>query len=91
MLPIGGLKEKILAAHRGQIKTVIIPKDNEKDLCDIPKKILNNLTVKAVDHMDEVLEISLMKDPEHRVVSHIIDDSEKFNRGNSTASGITAH
>lgn len=55
VLAIGGLKEKILAAHRGGIKTVIIPKDNEKDLVDIPKDVLKSLKIIAVDHVDQVL------------------------------------
>jgi ATP-dependent Lon protease len=55
VLPIGGLKEKILAAHRGGIKKVIIPKENEKDLRDIPKPIKKQIDIVTVDHMDEVL------------------------------------
>ena len=55
VLPIGGLKEKLLAAHRGQIGAVIIPKDNEKDLTEIPKNILGAMKVILVEHMDEVL------------------------------------
>jgi ATP-dependent Lon protease len=52
---IGGLKEKIMAAHRGGIKTIICPKENEKDLKDIPKEILKDLKVILVDHVDQVL------------------------------------
>jgi ATP-dependent Lon protease len=59
VLPIGGLKEKILAAHRGGIKTVIIPRDNVKDLRDIPKRVLKSTRVVAVGHMDEVLRVAL--------------------------------
>ncbi|MCB9025716.1 MAG: endopeptidase La [Bdellovibrionaceae bacterium] len=55
VLGIGGLKEKILAAHRGGIKTVIVPKENEKDLKDIPKEVLKELKVILVDHVDQVL------------------------------------
>jgi ATP-dependent Lon protease len=55
VLPIGGLKEKILAAHRGGIKTIICPKENEKDLSDIPKEVLKDLKVILVDHVDQVL------------------------------------
>lgn len=55
VLPIGGLKEKVLAAHRGGIKIVICPKENEKDLKDIPKEILKDLKVILVDHVDQVL------------------------------------
>ena len=60
VLPIGGLKEKILAAHRGQIVTVIIPKENEKDLKEIPAQVLKNLTLEMVEHMDEVLKCALV-------------------------------
>jgi len=59
VLPIGGLKEKILAAHRADIFTVIIPAENEKDLKDIPKRVLKAMTVHPVKHMDEVLKIAL--------------------------------
>jgi ATP-dependent Lon protease len=59
VLPIGGLKEKILAAHRADVFTVIIPKENEKDLKDIPKRILNAMTIHAVEAVDEVLKIAL--------------------------------
>ncbi len=55
VLPIGGLKEKILAAHRGGIKKVIVPKENEKDLKDIPASVSKQLEVVLVEHMDEVL------------------------------------
>jgi len=59
VLPIGGLKEKILAAHRAGITTVLFPEDNVKDLKDIPEAVLAELTVKPVKHMDEVLRIAL--------------------------------
>lgn len=55
VLPIGGLKEKILAAHRGGIRKIILPKENEKDLIDLPKNILKDLSIVAVEHMDHVL------------------------------------
>jgi len=60
VLPIGGLKEKILAAHRGGIKKVLIPKENEKDLRDIPKVISKQLKIILVEHMDEVLSHALI-------------------------------
>lgn len=63
VLPIGGLKEKLLAAHRGGIKTVLIPKDNERDLQDIPDNVIADLDVKAVQWIDEVLHIALENDP----------------------------
>ncbi len=63
VLPIGGLKEKLLAAHRAGITTVIIPHENEKDLAEIPKNILSKLDVKPVRWIDEVLEIALVEMP----------------------------
>jgi ATP-dependent Lon protease len=64
VLAIGGLKEKLLAAHRGGIQTVLIPEDNRKDLKDIPKVILDALTVHPVQWIDQVLEIALARQPE---------------------------
>jgi ATP-dependent Lon protease len=55
VLPIGGLKEKLIAAHRAGLKKVIIPKENEKDLEDVPKQILKELSIVGVEHMDPVL------------------------------------
>lgn len=63
VLPIGGLKEKLLAAHRGDIKTVIIPAENEKDLAEIPDEVMDNIVVKPVRWIDEVLEIALVDSP----------------------------
>ena len=69
VLPIGGLKEKILAAHRGNIKTVIIPKDNEKDLAEVPQNVQHALEIVFVDHIDEVLDLAFVKeDPMKNVV-----------------------
>ena len=62
VLPIGGLKEKILAAHRGNIKMVLIPKDNEKDIAEVPQNVQKAVKIVFVDHIDEVLEIALLKD-----------------------------
>jgi ATP-dependent Lon protease len=62
VLPIGGLKEKFFAAHRGGVKTVIIPKENGKDLRDIPKNILQGITVVEVTHMDQVLRLAILAD-----------------------------
>ena len=65
VLPIGGLKEKLIAAQRGKVKMVIIPKDNEKDLKDIPAKVLKSLEIFPVDSMDDVLRQALvLTDPE---------------------------
>ena len=64
VLPIGGLKEKLLAAHRGGITVVLIPADNEKDLADIPENVKKGLAIKPVKWIDEVLEIALESLPE---------------------------
>lgn len=64
ILPIGGLKEKLLAAHRGRIKTVLIPEENEKDLVDIPKKIRDDLDIRPVRWVDQVLEAALERLPD---------------------------
>jgi ATP-dependent Lon protease len=64
VLPIGGLKEKLLAAHRGGMKVVLIPEENEKDLVDIPKAILKKLEIHPVSTIDQVLEFALTSMPE---------------------------
>jgi ATP-dependent Lon protease len=64
VLPIGGLKEKLLAAHRGGMRTVVIPEENEKDLVEIPKNIKGKLDIRVVKWIDEVLEIALLRMPE---------------------------
>jgi len=62
VLPIGGLKEKLLAAHRAGINRVVIPEDNKKDLIEIPKNILGNIKIDTVKTVDEVLKIALTKE-----------------------------
>jgi ATP-dependent Lon protease len=62
VMPIGGLKEKLLAAHRNQIRTVLIPRENEKDLKDVPEPVRAALRVVLVGHMDEVLQEALVLD-----------------------------
>ena len=64
VLPIGGLKEKLLAAHRGGIKTVLIPEENVKDLPEIPDNIKNRLEIHPVKWIDQVLELALERKPE---------------------------
>ncbi|MFO7716103.1 MAG: endopeptidase La [Desulfosarcina sp.] len=70
VLPIGGLKEKMLAAHRGGIRKVIIPKENEKDLKDIPKVVTRQMKVVTVEHMDEVLVHALVLGRGERLFSN---------------------
>src|SRR3982074_96689 len=78
VLPIGGVKEKLLAAHRMGLRTVLLPKDNEKDLADIPQEILAALTVHFVETMDEVLQVALERaivPIEHSAVAPVAADS----------------
>ncbi|HOC59298.1 MAG TPA: endopeptidase La [Smithellaceae bacterium] len=74
VLPIGGLKEKILAAHRGNIRMVIIPKDNEKDLADVPLNVQNALKIVFVEYIDQVLDIALVQDEEKSGKTEIVDE-----------------
>ena len=79
VLPIGGLKEKLLAAHRAGIKEVLIPKDNKKDLADVPKKVKEDIKITTVETADEVLKIALTKDlkPAEWVEVDTISDNKK--------------
>jgi ATP-dependent Lon protease len=83
VLPIGGLKEKLLAAHRGGITTVVIPHQNEKDLVEIPKNIKDKLTILPVRWIDEVLEIALQRMP----VPAAQGQAEEDAKAQSTESG----
>ena len=87
VLPIGGLKEKLLAAHRGGIKTVLIPDENEKDLVDIPKVILRKLDVHPVSNIDEVLELALTKMP--KPLPAAIES--KKDASSDAGDGVTTH
>ena len=92
VLGIGGLKEKLLAAHRGGITTVIIPKDNEKDLVEIPDNIKQNLTIKPVRWIDEVLEIALQYQPVPRQpISIDLTDVPKIESTKKNSPRVTAH
>lgn len=71
VLPIGGLKEKLLAALRGGIKTVVIPKENEKDLADIPRNVTSGLTIVPVRWIDEVLDLALVEPLVPAAASHM--------------------
>jgi len=75
VLPVGGLKEKLLAAHRGGIRTVIIPDENERDLKEIPDNIKQDLDIRPVRWMDEVLDIALERMP--KPVDRSADDPEE--------------
>ncbi len=76
VLAIGGVKEKLLAAHRMGLRTVVLPKDNEKDLAEIPQEILSSLTIHFVETMDEVLQIALERPTvplEHTAVAPVAE------------------
>ncbi len=85
VLPIGGLKEKLLAAHRGGIKTVIIPHENERDLVDIPKNIKQNLEIKPVRWIDEVLAIALISMPAPKTVPGKKEEIENKAKGSGVS------
>lgn len=76
-LEIGGVKEKVIAAHRAGIKTIILPKDNKKDLEDVPKEVLKDLEFKFVSHLDEVLEIALVKPLKVKAKVPVVSEEEK--------------
>ena len=73
MLPIGGLKEKLLAAQRGGLTTVLIPKDNEKDLADIPDNVKSCLNIIPVAMVDEALSAALAREPIPLAMSGMAD------------------
>ena len=98
VLPIGGLKEKLLAAHRGGIKTVIIPDENERDLVEIPDNIKKHLTIKPVRWIDQVLEIALTRMPQPRasgeeeaVASNVKPKTATRKRAAKKGGGVTQH
>ncbi len=80
VLPIGGLKEKLLAARRGGIQIVMIPEENRKDLKEIPEKILKDLDIKPVRWIEEVLEIALQSSPEPLTEEELKEDEESMNK-----------
>ncbi len=84
VLPIGGLKEKLLAAHRGGIRLVLIPKDNEKDLAEVPETVKKGLDIRPVKWIDEVLTLALERMPEP--VADVADEDEGENATNPVAS-----
>jgi ATP-dependent Lon protease len=93
VLPIGGLKEKLLAAHRGGIKTVIIPIDNEKDLAEIPENVKNGLEIIPVKTVDEVLKQALVS-PLTAIEWDEADDlnhSSLSSSGDDDGSGVITH
>jgi len=86
VLPIGGLKEKLLAAHRGGIKKVLIPQDNAKDLHEIPENVREGLDIHCVKWVDQVLELALTKMP----VALVDDDASSIEKGQDDSAGVSA-
>lgn len=92
VLPIGGLKEKLLAAHRGGITTAIIPEENEKDLTEIPKNIKDKLTIIPVRWIDQVLEVALAHRPTPLSIKDQESPAEAKNKSKpKKSSGVRAH
>lgn len=100
VLPVGGVREKVLAAHRAGLKVVILPKRNMKDLVDIPKRARSEIKILPVEHMDEVLEIALLavppkskavrtrRKPDAETESSASEQPENKGKKSSTASGV---
>ena len=91
VLPIGGLKEKLLAAHRGGITTALIPHDNEKDLADIPKNIKDKLRIIPVRWMDEVLQLALQRVPAPKAAPPPAAAGEPAKKGEAPTGEVRAH
>jgi len=97
VLPIGGLKEKLLAALRGGMSQVIIPEENAKDLADIPETVKNALDITPVSMLDEVLKIALVREPEaiswdkDDVVAHDLSREKSGEAGENKSTGLLAH
>ncbi|GAA6212223.1 endopeptidase La [Hyphomicrobiales bacterium 4NK60-0047b] len=91
VLPIGGLKEKLLAALRGGIKRVIIPEENAKDLADIPDNVKNGLEIIPVSRMEEVIELALVKKPKPIIWDEEAEDAAALKKKEEAASNLTAH
>jgi len=91
VLPIGGLKEKLLAAHRGGITHVIIPKENERDLEEIPANIIKDIEIHPVQWIDEVLEIALIQRPIPLVSDISISDKAEKKQQQNTSNEVNAH
>jgi ATP-dependent Lon protease len=92
VLPIGGLKEKMLAALRAGIKTVIIPEENVKDLAEIPDKLKNQLEIMPVSRVDEVLKIAFTRTPQPIVWEEEGGDtSQVVPNKDDAGTGLTAH
>ena len=96
VLPIGGLKEKLLAAHQSGIATVVIPEENRKDLIEIPDNILSKLDVRPVRWIDQVLEVALQvrpapKSPDPAPAEAVVAAAETTGKGGGGLEGVRAH
>ncbi|TCS42584.1 endopeptidase La [Reinekea marinisedimentorum] len=91
VLPIGGLKEKLLAAHRGGIKTVIIPEENVRDLKEIPDNIKEALDIRSVSWIDEVLDIALESKPKGLTDEEVASEISKQKSKNNPESSVSTH
>ncbi len=93
VLPIGGLKEKLLAAHRGGIGIVVIPHENRRDLAEIPKNIINSLDIRPAKWIDEVLQIALVQSPESLQTTSVTVDAGNHETSTDTSqdNSLTTH
>ena len=91
MLPIGGLKEKLLAAHRGGISIVLIPEENRKDLAEIPKNVKDKLDIRPVRWIDEVLQVALKHQPTPIEEADSKVSARKTAKGKPRQKPLTAH
>ncbi|MEW6269981.1 MAG: endopeptidase La [Thermodesulfobacteriota bacterium] len=91
VLPIGGLKEKVLAAHRGGIKHILIPAENEKDISEIPPSILKTVTIEMVEHMDQVLRKALVLDDPENFLKKPAELGERFPEPTAPTTDVVTH
>jgi ATP-dependent Lon protease len=91
VLPIGGLKEKLLAALRGGLKTVVIPKDNEKDLVEIPDNVKKGMRIVPAAMVDDVLREALVRQPTPIEWSEPDDDVKQVGTSQSSEHGVVTH
>ena len=91
VLPIGGLKEKLLAALRGGIETVMIPEENQRELTEIPANIKQNLDIRAVKWIDQVLSVALQSMPERVAEGKVVVDAEQAGEGSGPREPLTTH
>jgi ATP-dependent Lon protease len=86
VLEVGGVRNKVLAAHRSDLKTVILPAKNEKDLVDVPKKVQTDLEIVFVKHIDEVLEVALLPKKERKAKRKAKSEQEEVKAPQPTKS-----